>query len=452
MDEIKESTFHKIIERVRTFFEGRWFPIALGGVALLFYALNLPVVGLAICLLCAAFVFLFSEDTRPAVPVVFLLVVTLRYKDNMGAYLTTAAFCVYAVVLPILLFSLVYRLVKFRVEWKSKTGLLSIALLCVAFLLGGLFSVYYDLKNFAYAIGFSSIAFGIYAFFAFTLKKREDNFVYLARVCAVVVCVIALEVVEFYIRCYRLGMPMDNDWKLQIVLGWSISNMVAEMMVFLLPAVFYLMYREKNGWLYWLVVGVAFIGIFLTLCRNALLWGGICIATCAVINCIVGKNKTVNRILVAVAAVGAIILLVVLMQWKGFSTVTAFFKQMKLTDNGRFGVWAKHGEFFLRSPINGVGFQAYRQIPRVHATYAHNSLIQMAASTGIVGLGLYLIHRLQTIYLIVKEPRAERFFFGGCILLGVLISLLSPLFFLPYFTIYYAVILLFLEKSCKDVA
>ncbi len=449
MDEIKQR--HRMIEGVRAFFEGRFFPIAYGGLALLFYVLKLPIVGLAVALLCAACVLYFAEDTRPIVPIVFLTVVTLQYKKNLHAYLSVGAICVYCVLVPLVIFTLVYRLHCHRVAWKSRSGLLSVAFLSAAFLLGGVFSKYYNLKNFGYTIALASIAFGTYAFFAFTLKKREDNFLYLARVCAVAVCIVSLEVFEFYLRNYTFGIPMNDAWKRKIILGWSISNMVAEMMVFLLPAVFYLIYKEKHGCWYWLIVIVSFGAVYLTLSRNALLWGVICVATAGIVNCFVGNNKIVNRIIVAIGIVGIIVGLMILLQWKGFSMITAFFSEVKFTDNGRYAVWSKHAQFFRQSPINGIGFFAYRsEIPNGHATFAHNSLLQMAASTGLIGVGLYLLHRLQTIYVVLKKPKAERLFFGGCIALGVCISLLSPIFFLPYFTVYYVVILLFLEKSSEE--
>lgn len=447
LDAFSKIAQKKEMAAVCSFMDGSLFPIVLAAFVFLFYVLNVPLLSLLLCVVCLCFVFLFLEDTRPAIAILFLMTLSFRYKDNAEAYLSFSAIAAYAFLLPVVIFSIVYRLVLRRVEWKEKSGLLSMALLSVAFLTCGIFSKYYDLLNFGYGVAAAAVLFGCYAVFAFTMRSRADNLLYLARVCAVSACMIALEVLELYIRKYEWGTPLDTAWKNEVVLGWSISNLVAEVMVFFLPAIFYLIYKEKYGYLYWIAVAVVLIAVYFTFGRNALLWGGITTLIGTAINLFAGRNKRIHRRIILTIAVLGIGILLLLYFTGHLSTLMRFFQDVKLDDRGRFKIWEVHLDFFGESPVFGVGFQAYCKMPGVRVRYAHNHLIQMLASTGVVGFVLYGVHRVQTVCLLLKKRTMERLFMSGCLAVGMAMSLLSPLFFLVYFLLYYSIILLFLEKS-----
>ncbi len=450
----KEDLFSRLAKKkgmaaVCKFAYGPLFPILLGALVLSFYSIDAPIVALAICLACGGFVLLFAEDTRPLITVIMLMILSFRYKYDTSSYLTKFAFVVYAVFGTLVLFGMGYRLLKKRVAHKNYGGLIGMGLLGLAFLVGGIFSSYYDLKNFGYSVAMVGSGLGCFAFFAFTLKKKEDNILYFARVAAVVVCIIALQILEFYLRNYTFGAPLDGRWKSSMSLGWSISNMVAEMIVFLLPAVYYLVYKEKNGYLYWLVAVVGLIGAYFTLCRNSLLWGGLITVVAVIVNCIGGKNKKINRWLVVVGILLVAGVAVILTRRGAWDTIAAFFKAQGIGDDGRFKLWRIHFGYFSEAPLNGVGFQAYAQRGTT-VTFAHNQLVQMLASTGVIGFLLYFAHRSWTVYTIFQNPRADRLFLGGCIGTSLLIALLSPTFFLPYSMLYYSIMLVLLEKSEEE--
>ncbi len=447
MDRIAQLAEKKAIGKIRAFVESAWFILAFGAVMALFYVLNLPLVTLGLVAISGIFVFLFCEDTRPSVCIAFLTLISLRYKDNAKAYISAGAIVLYAILIPLVIGAAVYRLVKHRVPFKSKYGLLGITLFSVAFLLGGMFSKYNDLYNFFYAVGMVACLMGSYLFFAYTVKDKEDNFIYIAKIFAVAICLIALELVELYARKYTWGTPLDALWKGKITLGWSISNMVAEMIVFGLPAVFYLIYKEDRGYLYWIVVAVGVLAVYFTFGRNALLWGGIVCVVGSLMNCFVGKNKKIHRI-VLLGVVGAALCIFIVFCATGYiQKIARFFLDVRFSDRERFLVWERHFGLFLEYPIFGSGFSAYHNYLGYWQHLAHNIWLQMLASTGIVGFSLFMFHHVWSFTLIGKKPSWDRVFIYSCIIVGIGMSLLSPLFFGPYFLIPYAVLILLLEKS-----
>lgn len=450
MDKLKEMSEKKAIVSLNAFFENAFFPFLLGGVVLLLYILNLPIVILAVCGICATLLCLFAKDTRAGLAIFLFTMISFRYKDNGGAYTSLGAILVYATIGPAVLGAALYRLIMRRVKGEGKIGLISMGILCGAMLLGGVFTKYYTAINFANAVGFAGVLFGSYLFFSQTMEKREDNLLYLARICAVAICMISLQVGEFYLRVYEKGTPLDWIWKEKIILGWSISNMVGEMIAMLLPAVFYLIYKEKYGYLYWLVVVAAVVGVYFTFGRNALLWCAIVVLVCSITNCFIGAHKRINRAVVLAAILVFIGLLILLWQTGDLKKITAFFTEAGFKDRDRFMVWEGHLELFKEKPVQGVGFKAYHSIMQGREHNAHNNILQMLTSTGILGLFLYLVHRVQTLYVIIKNRKTEGLFLGGCVLVGILMGIVSSIFFHIYFMAFYSVLLLTLEKSLKS--
>ncbi len=443
MQEGRKADNGKIGAQVRAFFDGGIFPVALGALVFLFYAVKLPVVALAICFACAAYVCFFGRDTRPALAAMLLAMLSFRYKDCPKQYETPFAIAVYAVLGGALLAAMAYRLIKRRVAWRKKSGTWSTALFCGALLVGGVGSSHYSLGNFAYAIGFSSAAMGTYLFFALTMEKRGDNLLYLARVLAVSALLICAQFLLLYLRVVDLD---GGSWKGKLILGWTIGNMAADMLVFTLPAVFYLVYEEKYGYLYWGVIFAVFVTVYFSLCRNALIWGVLTVFTGALVNCLVGRNKKYNRYAVVGGGVVLATLAIFLYSTGNHEKWIRYYAETGFSDNGRFQLWEAYARLFAQSPLNGVGFKSYSPYEGV-ILMAHNTPLQMLASSGIIGLAGYLTHRVQTISLVVEKPTPERLFFGGCILLSVLLTVVSSTFFHIYFIVYYVIVLLTLEKS-----
>ena len=120
MDKIKQLSERRIIALISAFVESAFFPLALGALTLFLYILNLPILTLAVLGLCACFICLFAKDTRAGLAVLLFAMITFRYKDNGGAYLSTGAIIAYAVLGPLLLCSALYRLIFRKVEWKKR--------------------------------------------------------------------------------------------------------------------------------------------------------------------------------------------------------------------------------------------------------------------------------------------------------------------------------------------
>lgn len=440
---------HKIIAAVRDFTEKPVFPVLVGAAAFLCYCLCLPITAILLLGLPVIFTFFFNRDTRPALGVVLLAVLTLRYMTMLSSYLSAYAIAVYALIGSGVIAGLVCRFIWYGKISGSNKIWQGLALVSVAILVGGAFGGYWTTFNIASSLGIAAGTLSVTLIFGYTMKRREDNLVYLARILVIAAVTISLQLAEFYIKNYD-GQELNGVWKASIATGWGISNLVGEMIAFLMPAIFFLACREKHGYLYNFAAVVCFVAVYFTLGRNALIWASAVMLVGFTVNCFVGKNKLGNRIFAAafVIVLGAAV--AVLVKSGVMERLATFFTTSGFNDRGRFAIWREWLTYFKENPLLGKGVAAYRTLHPGEPMNAHNTLIQMLGGCGLMGTVLYLYHRMQTVQLLTKKPTLDRIYFGSTFVVGVGLSLIDPLFFQVYFAFFYAAVLLVLEKDADE--
>ncbi len=444
---------NKIVAKFRSLVDGKLFPVFVGAFILLFYLLKWHIPALAVLAFIVSLILLCCKDIRPALsPVMLAHLVLCHYYPEIGraSYLKTSSIIVYAIMGSLVISSLAFNLLAYRKQRKLQKSKLftGLAVMCCAFLLGGAFSGYYGIYNFSTGIVFTLAYLVAYLVFFVAMEHREDNLRYIALVCCVSASVVVCQIAHIYIVKFESGMALGDGWKSSIVAGWGISNTLGEFLAMFMPSVFYLIYKEKRGYFYYILAVIMFVAMYLTLCRAALIFGGLAFVVGAVVNCFKGKNRKINTIIaISIFVIGTALIILELTSGL-FDKMLAFFSQTGIDDRGRFFIWKEWIRLWKEEPMLGVGFRAYRIVyPDAYAINAHNTIIQMLAGTGIMGLVLYIYHRVETVKLFVKKPTIDRLFGGGLALVGVLVSFLDPLFFRMYFAFYYSLTLLTVEKS-----
>lgn len=447
----KKAYENKWIAAVRAFVDGPFFPILLGAFTLITYLCSLPIFCIGALFIMVAFVLLFCEDTRSMIGIVLLLFISTTYRYDVKEYTSVKALITYFITGAPAVFGMVMRFIAFPVQKSKRKLLIGFIGMSVGFIVGGIFCNYNWTGHLIKTIGLIVAFLGTYLFFSLTMRHREDNLLYVARICAIALCCIAVQLIQIYIKHYEKGMLLDGNWKELIFFGWGISNTAGELAAMFLPAVLYLIYKEKYGYVYYSLLLVGLAVIIFTLCRAALLFGVGILLVGLPLCCFIGENRKINRYF----SVGLLAMLiggiVLILTSEEFDRFFEFFTENKLNDRGRFKLWKQYMGFFKEEPIFGVGFLAHKVIyPSTDVAWqAHNTLIQVLACTGVFGFSLYMFHRLQTVLLFLKKPKWGRLLLGGCVVVGLLESLLDPLFFRMYFGVYYSVILLVCELSLE---
>ena len=464
----------KRIEKLQSFFNGKWY-IALVSLLVMcahttFYIDGRMVFGGyqdfifgGLMLVLASFACFVCTDFRFMIMtfISFILLVTVEHSPNVPSYskfyIEPLPLTLLAILACILFGSIGWFAYKNRrqanpINWKG-AAFTGMAVLCGGLLINGFFSSYYKFADTLYPISFLLSLLGVYLLFALFVRFDESAFDYFMA------CLVATGLIicaQLFLAYGMGGIAFDgagNVVKETVVLGWGVWTAVGGMLAFLMPACFYFAHSHRHGWVFYLLGCLEYLCIFLSQSRGALLFGTLVLGLCLLVLLFSGKNRRINR-----AITGAIVLvgvLGVILLWDRLFGMVSNYLKYGFNDNGRYDKWRAGWENFKDYPVFGAGFYTSFEYGdwgggRGKAVYPylyHNTLIQILASCGIVGIGAYLYHRYCTVKMVLQKPTTYKLFLGIGILGLISFSLLDVLFFNTYPTIIYALMLLFMEKS-----
>lgn len=381
---------------------------------------------------------------------------SIFYPQNGGIYLIVLA----AMFVAALVFRLASDPEIGRGRFfKEKRCLLSgMLLLGVGYLLSGVgMKEYADLfgKNLLFAvIQFASV---IVMYFIFTgaVKWERTPKDYFAWVGLCVGFVVLAQLMDNYFsgRIFMEGTgTMDREL---ISTGWGMHNNIGGMMAMVLPFAFYLACTARHGWVYNILGTVLMIGVVLSCSRTSMIVAAVGYCVCAVILLRRPENRKANiRVYLTAAAVVAAVAAVFFRQlWEVFSL---FFQELFLVSE-RDNLFVYGMKQFASHPVFGGSFFPQGEyVPWDWANLEsfssffpprwHNTLVQIAASCGVVGLVGYGIHRFQTVRMLLKELSVEKLFILIYMISLLAMSLLDCHFFNVGPVLLYSMALAFGEK------
>ena len=337
-------------------------------------------------------------------------------------------------------------------------GMLAIGLAYVA---SGLFSGHYGEiwhKNILFGLLQFATVFLLYFLFTALVDWSKAPKDYFAWIGFFTGCVVALEIFSLYL--FHSGEFIANgtiEERWNIYLGWGMHNNIGAMLAVATPFAFYLAGRYRHGYLLLLPAVGMMAALLLTTSRTSMGVGGVIFVVSALLMAYFCKNRRL------VLIVGGVLLAVVAALALAFGgrlldVLRGFFENGLLNDSGRSELYRAGWRVFLADPIFGEGFY-----PADMSTFAsaywfsgydltgfmpprwHNTVIQLLASCGLVGVAAYVYHRVQTVRMFLRGFNRERLFIGLSLLGLLCMSLLDCHFFNLGPTMFYSLALAFAE-------
>ena len=413
------------------------------------------------------FISLLSSDLLPLMPILILCYVSPSRENNPGRYPGSIFYPLnggiyLGLLLALFLACLVWRLTKDpdlggRKFLQAERRLLpSMLFLGASYLLSGIgMDEYFSLmgQNLVFAVIQCFAVLGLYWLFTGAVRWEQAPRGYLAWTGLAVGFVVLVQLLENYLsgRLFEDG-TINREL---IATGWGMHNNVGCMMAMMMPFGFYLAGQSKRGWLFNVLGTVLFLGVLLSCSRGSILMAGIAYCLCAFL-LLKGPESRKQNLRVYLIALGAVAVAVVVLLPKLLGVFRLFISQLgnvSQRDNLLYygicqflGEPVFGGSFFPQGsyvPWDWANLDAFSSFfpPRWH-----NTLVQMLASCGTVGITAYLIHRGQTVKLFWKRRSAEHTFLA--ISLGVLLcaGLLDCHFFNVGPVLFYSMSLAFAEK------
>lgn len=446
-----------VMQKLKSFYDGKYYPLLVTLLIFVAHSTELEIFFGGIMMLSLILGCWICDDLRFAITpfLCTIFVVPIAHSPNVPYYskyyLEPLPLTVIIVLLVMLIVSMICFAVRNRACFQKERVLKSrmfqsLLILCVALLLNGMISKGYTLQNLYYACSFLFSLLLMYFLFAAYIRFGRadiDYFMYCLVLAAMQIT--AQLIFAYFTSVDFVGM---NPVKETVTLGWGVWTAIGGLLTLIMPACFYFAADHKRGWVGYLLGFAAFLAIFLSQSRGALLTGGLVLLLCLLALCFTGKYKKRNRLFtLAVVAVG---LLGGVALFDKILSLLQNFLNYGFGDNGRFDLWRTGIENFLKNPVFGSGFYAFvnESWPKaVYPYFYHNTLVQMLGAAGAVGFLAYAYHRFCTVCMALKKPNFCKIFLGIGVLGWLCFCFIDVLFFSTYPTMFYALILLAMERS-----
>ncbi len=397
--------------KISKFLYSDFYYISIVLFIVLFWALGYTIspifmfIGLASILLLCASLLILQKDILPVVPPLFMamcIISSTRMPEYMWAISIFAGLVAVAVIFHIIY----YKNEKYRV---GKLFLPQV-LLVIVILIGGIGSRFESTQNgklMAFVlIGMCPLFISLMLINYVDVNRDVLN--YFAKTAIYFGVLISLELTLYYIikldfvRQYLYEAPH---------LGWGVSNTVATFLLITFPFGFYLFTKEtKNflGILYLILGAIEYLAIFLTTSRGALIFGSIEVFVAVIATAYLAKGKKKVQYFICAAIMLAVFGLIFgLFHKKLVGALQVIFND-GMQDSGRFQLYREAIACFFEYPVVGVGFGyvgSWTNLIDTMGIYQfHDTILQMLACLGIVGLLAYLYYYYVKLEIIFEKP------------------------------------------------
>lgn len=441
--------------------------VVLGGLAILANVFGKELIAYTIMLPLAACVCLFGTDLLPLMPVFACAYISPSAANNPGVnensiFSASGGLVYLGILLAVLVASLVYRLVKDpdfggKKFLSHKRKLLSgMCVLGITYAISGLCSGHwaeYGWRNLLFAaIQFVAVA-GLYWLFSGSVKWEQAPKAYIYWMGVCVGYVLVAELLGIYLtKEIWVGGTIHRE---HIFTGWGNYNSMGALFAMMIPLPFYLAVKGRFKWFGLLSSFVFLAGLLFTCSRVSMIMGAVIFVISYVFYLIHSRHAKGRVVIYAISALIPIVLLLVF--WKELQSLLGRMSDIGFESFAERSKGYEEGiKQFLKYPIFGGTFfpvdfkelYVWSQLDNFTALFPprwHNTVIQLLATGGVVCLFGYVVHRVQTVKLFLKNPSGDKTFVALSILALLLTSLLDCHFFNVGPVLLYSAMLAFTE-------
>lgn len=458
---------HPLRQRFDKFLYSPLFFWVLGGLAILANVFGKELIAYTILLPLAACICLFGRDLLPLMPVFACAYISPSAANNPGVnensiFSLSGGGLYLGVLLAVLVGSLVYRLVKDpdfggkKFLTQRRKLLSGMCVLGITYAISGLCSGHwaeYGWRNLLFAaIQFVAVA-GLYWLFSGSVKWEQapKAYVYWMGIC--VGYVLVAELLGIYLTKHIwVGGTIHRE---RIFTGWGNYNSMGALFAMMIPLPLYIAVKGRFKWFGLLSSFVFLAALLFTCSRVSMIMGAVIFAVSYVFYLIHSRHAKGRVVVYAISALIPIVLLLVF--WKELQALLGKMSDMGFESFAERSMGYKEGiKQFLKYPIFGGTFfpvdfkelYVWSQLDNFTALFPprwHNTVIQLLATGGVVCLFGYIVHRVQTVKLFLKNPSSDKTFAALFILALLLTSLLDCHFFNVGPVLLYSAMLAFTE-------
>ncbi len=479
----------KIKDKIEKFALKPTFVFVVCLIAFVFHALAWDLAGLLIFAFVGGLFFVFLDDCRPALTVLFFTIFVVSTQNSTGfppqsptnPYYRPDYYLRNSTIIPLVfggcfLFGcIIFRCVRRRENFLTAKSIIPLIAVSVSLVLSGVSSAkeYHYGESVLFSLVGVASYLGLYAVLSGVTDCFDGLLDFAMTLFSGVALIISLEIIYVYIlnllppfeflpdnwkNCMRSGYFFGSimNWKPYLVTGCGVSNQSGAMLAFLLPAVFYKIYTTKRYIGYELLAFLAAVSIVLSLSRTAMLVGGPLFIVLSVFVAIKLEKKSTFFIVYGAFVVLALVALAIITVACDVDIIDYIRPSTGPKLNGRNKYWKMAVEYFKEAPIFGTGF-AYpcydpRFIKAVGGSFSpfralyHSFFFQLVGSSGLCGLIATAYALVDIAIRFIKEKFDGKFFVFCFIIAFMVASLFDIIYFVPYEVFFVMFVIVVAEK------
>lgn len=457
-----------VCQKINAFLMSPAYLFLVGGLTVISSCFSAELVVYSCFILCALYLCICGKDFLPLMPLVICCYIAPSIGNNPGLNENSIFFPGHGGIYLFCLAGLLCVCIILRLCLDPEFGrksflfcrrklLLGMLILGGAYLLSGAFSGHYFDNGFRNTLfGFIQFISVFLMYFLFTggVKWQEAPRNYLAWTGICVGCVLLCQILHIYIiNDVIINGEIQRD---RIFSGWGNYNNIGALLTMTIPFSFQQACTHKKGWPYLLCALGFLVGVVLT-CSRGSIGAALIIYLLSYSIAIYQKGlRAKSSCLVHLITFLPIAALLLLFHDELYHLFRVLFSQ-GLNPSNRENIYIEGLKQFGKYPIFGGTFYPldfplfdFSNVEAFSSFFPprwHNTIIQLLASCGIVGLLAYGFHRYQVIRLFVTTPTPEKAFIGLFVLALLITSMLDNHFFNVGPTLFYSMALAFAEKT-----
>ncbi len=427
-----------------------WYLLILSAITVFGWAFEQSALSMCATLSIGAFALIINRDALPAVPCLALPIFATSNQDFLTHPQNIYIVAVGGVLLGI---AFVAHFFLFKPKFKLFKLTVPLALVSVALFLGGIGYIEAEayLKSMTFIITLGPLMLCLY-YFLMIYTCPNDKVDSRRYMCYILISIIIVLVSESLIYIIRFDQPLEDLVRITMDLGWGNRNTVGLVLTIILPALFYIAYDSK----FYIAVpcyvlsAIALFIMILTFSRGGIVG---CVMSMIVPTIYtLAKSKTRYNLIYTIAGMVLALSIFMLFNSTAFAAVLdKLFENINLDSTGRFELFAEAYNLFLNNSIFGVGIGYMGNnlyVPEFGMYWFHSTILQVIASTGMIGFiayGIYYVLRAKSIF---HNPSIFNVFVGSGVIAFELLCLIENGTFLPFPTMFIVIfITAFLEYS-----
>lgn len=346
--------------------------------------------GMAVLMLLACVVLIVNEDIMPVIPCLLFAIFNTSNQNILNEEKTWPILIVLCILL---VGSFISHLITYPIHFKNHKLTLPLVGVTIALFMGGI--GYLKISQYLSGIIFI-LSLGPCLLIVYYLlrcysnpPKGVDYKRYICQIMLIMGLLVAAQMITHFLRADKPIIELLRHDTIQI--GWGNRNGIGALLTISAPCCFYLAFNDKRfAWAYY-ALGLFLYGcIFLTFCRSAMLTAVIALPALLVYSFTKGAHR--SQLLTVICIYAITLCSFILIKTDKFIELLEHVSSLTMTSSGRRDLYSEALLCFLKNPMFGVGIGyvgSNFDMPDFCMYWYHNTILQIIASTGIVGVVAY---------------------------------------------------------------